>query len=149
MPGDAQNVTKKTLKSLAKDVSEIVARKIKINEFVEDAGTKFLGNRVIGDNIFEFTLKELPGCCAFLISTATFVDPKYRQLGIGHLLQKYKEIIARDWGYTNLIATTTEKNKIQTRIMNKAGWEMLFHVMNENSGNVVLFWRKELCPKLS
>ena len=147
MPSDIQNVKREILINLARDTEKILGlkhREIKVDQRANIGSIISAVNAVKDELIWRFQLIEMPGCCAFLISTGTFVNHNYRKLGIGNMLQKYKENIAKDWRYTNLVATTTEKNKAQTKIMNKAGWEMLFHIVNSRTKNTLMFWRKKL-----
>lgn len=47
------------------------------------------------DLVASFSLKELPGCCAYLVSHTTYVGLKYRGMGIASALQEIKVRIAK------------------------------------------------------
>lgn len=96
------------------------------------------------ETIFMFKLIEMSGCCAFLISTGTFVGRNYQGKGIAQFLQELKYEMAKDSKYPYLFATTVEKNDAENHILQKFGWINIDKVKNTRTGNKILMWRKEI-----
>lgn len=94
--------------------------------------------------VCSFQLKEMPGCCGILISHHTEVSPKYRNKGINSFLQGIKEKIARENGYTCLLATVTSDNLPQIHILSKYGWKPRDSFKNKRTGNTVITFTKHL-----
>jgi len=96
------------------------------------------------ETIFTFKLIEMPGCCAYLISTGTYVGRKYGGKGVAQFLQKLKYEMAKDSHYPYLIATTVKNNEIENHILRKFNWELVDEITNSRTKNIVLFWKKEI-----
>lgn len=94
--------------------------------------------------IVTFSLKELPGCCGILVSYNTFVAPRFQGKGINSFLQEIKEDIARENGYTMLMATVTSDNLPEIHILDKYGWKSTTNFRNGRTGNRVLVFTKTL-----
>jgi hypothetical protein len=84
-----------------------------------------------------FNLKELPGCCGVYVSFNCDVSSRYRKLGIGTLLNKMRQQIAWDHGYTLLICTDVDSNLPQQKILKKNNWDKLTSFINRNTDNMV------------
>jgi hypothetical protein len=84
-----------------------------------------------------FYLRELPGCCGVYVSYNCSVSSKYRKLGIGTLLNKMRQQIAWDHGYTLLICTDVDNNEPQQKILKKNNWTKLTSFINRNTDNPV------------
>lgn len=95
-------------------------------------------------DIGRFTLVELPGCCAYLVSTGTLVEYDYRNKGIAQALLPVKEYIARLGGYSYLMCTTIKYNEAQNHILQKCGWEKVNTILNRRTTNEVTMWMKKL-----
>lgn len=91
-----------------------------------------------------FSLDQLPGCCGSMISYHTFIYSPYRGKGVGQYLLKFKEKIAREDGYSNIIATTTSGNGPEIHNLEKNGWVKINSFLNKRTGNTVLTWTKNL-----
>lgn len=89
------------------------------------------------DEIAEFTLISFPGCCGIVVSAHAYVLDKYRQLGIGSLLNKLRQQIAKEWGYSILMCTDVENNVPQQKILANNGWDKLKTFVNKRTGNKV------------
>ena len=96
------------------------------------------------DLIFSFILVEMPGCCAYLISTNSYVGIKYRNKGIGQFMQTLKLKIAKDSGYPFLFATTVSDNTIENHILIKNGWIRTDEGTNSRTRNKIYTWKKEI-----
>jgi hypothetical protein len=76
--------------------------------------------------VAKFSLRPLPSCYAFCISYNTEVAEFFRKKGIGTVLQKIKQDIALQRGFSNLMCTTTPGNKAQNKLLKKDGWKKVF-----------------------
>lgn len=95
-----------------------------------------------GMPIIFFSLTQLPGCCGVLVSHNMLIHKDYRNKGVGTFLQGIKEEIAKDNGYTSMLATVVESNKAEIHILEKAGWEPESCFINNRTGNTVWYYTK-------
>lgn len=91
-----------------------------------------------------FSLSELPGCCGVLVSHHTNIYPQYQGKGINSFLQGIKERIAKDNGYTTLMATVTSDNTTEIHILTKYGWLPRDSFKNKRTGNTVITFTKHI-----
>ena len=91
-----------------------------------------------------FKLIEMPGCCAYLISTGTFVGRNYTGKGVAQFLQELNYEMAKDAKYPYLFATTRENNKAENHILNKFDWVSVDKIKNTRTGNNIIMWRKKI-----
>jgi hypothetical protein len=96
------------------------------------------------ETIFQFKLIEMPGCCAYLISTSTFVGRNYTGKGVAQFLQELKYEMAKDASYPYLFATTRKNNDAENHILEKFGWKNIDEVVNTRTRNTILTWRREI-----
>lgn len=94
-----------------------------------------------------FVLREFPGNCGILISTAEFVDQDIQGKGIGQYLHQLRIDIARTTGYTILQCTTVDGNGPQEHILRKNGWEVIYSFKNERTGNTCHQWALKICKE--
>ena len=87
--------------------------------------------------IARFSLKQLPGCCGICVSFHANVSTTIRKKGIGSLLNKIRQQIAWNNGYTILLCTDVEKNEPQQKILNKNGWQKIMTFNNRRTHNKV------------
>lgn len=97
-----------------------------------------------GGCVCRFYLAELPGCCGILVSYQTHVWKEYRNKGINTFLQEIKEDIARENGFTRLMATTIDSNDAEKHILEKTGWKEVDRFVNRRSGNTVITYVKDV-----
>jgi GNAT superfamily N-acetyltransferase len=72
-----------------------------------------------------FTLVEQVNCCAILVSTRTFVYEPYQGQGIAQEMMPIKEALAREFGYSMLLATVNVSgNPAEVHILEKFGWQL-------------------------
>lgn len=88
-------------------------------------------------NIAEFYLAEMPGCCGIVISTAAFVVPGRRNVGLGQYLNNLRKKLAKELNYAVMICTDVDKNLPQQSILNKNGWEKILSFTNRKTLNEV------------
>src|SRR3990172_12791474 len=72
--------------------------------------------------VAQFTLSQLPGCCGIAVSTETYVDPNFRRQGLGTMLLQVKEALAREFGFSLLLATVKLSNEAEIACLTKAEW---------------------------
>ncbi len=87
--------------------------------------------------ISTFKLYEMPHCCAIMISCNVDVKEKYRNKGIGTILNKFRQEIGLLLGYSLLLCTDIEQNTHQRRLLKNNGWKDIYNVLNKRTGNNV------------
>lgn len=88
-----------------------------------------------GAYVSGFTLKEMIGCCGICVSTGAWVHDNYQKRGLGSLLNKLRQDLAREMGYSVLLCTDRLNNKPQRKLLNKAGWEDVYEFTNSRTNN--------------
>lgn len=101
----------------------------------KEEGRFFLSTRTA--TIAEFTLVCMPGCCGIVISTRVKVDIRYRNKGIGTLLNQMRIQMAHDAGYGVIMCTDVIHNEPQQAILKKNNWWRAFMFPNPRTSNVV------------
>ena len=92
-----------------------------------------------------FTLVEQTNCCGILVSTQTFVIPEYALQGIAQQMMPLKEALAREFGYTMLLATVNVSgNPAEVHILEKFRWTRGTEFVNKRTGNTVAIFTKIL-----
>ena len=94
--------------------------------------------------IASFVLADMPGCCGISISTQANVYPKFRNRGLGLLLNRVRIDIATQLGYGLLICTSLEMSDPQQKILKHNGWSKLLSFRNPRTNNVVCLHAIEL-----
>lgn len=98
-----------------------------------------------GKDIAGFTLAEQKNCCGILVSTQTFVDNEYRKQGIAQEMMPLKEALAKEFGYSCLLATVNiTGNPAEKHILEKFGWTMHTSFKNSRTKNTVGIFSKNL-----
>lgn len=87
--------------------------------------------------VASFELICLPGCCGIVISTDAIVNEKYRNLGLGTLLNEMRIGIAYQWDYPLILCTDNIKNIPQQKILEKNGWNNIHKFYNNRTANDV------------
>lgn len=87
--------------------------------------------------IANFYLQQLPGCCGVCISHSNYISPHYRNKGLGRLLNRMRQQIAWDSGYTIMLCTDRKANVPQQKILKKTGWEEVSAFKNRRTQNDV------------
>ena len=94
--------------------------------------------------IADFKLIGFPGCCGLVISTQTMVAESCRGRGIGKLLQHLKKHLALSLGFGAILAVTVQKNEIQHKVFEGAGYQHLEDVYNKGTGNTINMFLKKV-----
>ncbi len=113
-------------------ISQIVGEEVKIQQSSACSDIK-CGNI----NVATFHLQQLQGCCGVCVSYHSSVNSKFRNKGLGTLLNKMRQQIAWDNGYTVLLCTDVESNQAQQKILTTNGWEKLMTFTNRRTRNKV------------
>ena len=87
--------------------------------------------------VAKFALQQMPGCCGLLVSTGSFVNVRYRNKGIGHRLNQFRQQLAHQLGYSALICTDVHSNDPQRKILKKNGFQDIYQFTNARTGNVL------------
>lgn len=90
-------------------------------------------------SIVGWSFNFIPGNTEIAFSTNTFVNPKYRGLGIASIVQECKFKLAREMGIKKLYCTVNCKNTPQLHIMNRFGWKNSDWYKNSSNQIVKLF----------
>lgn len=97
--------------------------------------TDCAGNR--GQTIARWELVQMKNCCGICVSTAAYVEPEFRNKGLGLVLNQIRIDMARAMGYSLLFCTDVVANEPQQKILNANGWQRIHTFLNRGSGNVV------------
>jgi len=82
-------------------------------------------------------LMMMPGCCGLVVSTGSYVNPDYRNKGVGTIMHKIRKDIAGEAGFSCMICTDVMNNKPQQKILKNAKWKFVHKFLNRNTGNTV------------
>jgi GNAT superfamily N-acetyltransferase len=100
-------------------------------------------------NIFEnkktvarFALSFLDGCKGILVSHSMLVSPEFRGKGIAKKLQSIKEKIAKDLQVSVLLATVTQDNLAEKKVIKD--WKCVDKFNNKRTGNNVEVFTKKI-----
>ena len=105
--------------------------------------TKFrfcsIGNRE-GSEIRElgsFYFSPMPGCCGIVISHDTFLNKNYRGTDVSDAFRKIKNELAKELGYTVMIATTQMTNLPGVGNMMKSKYKIPLTFTNKRTNNLL------------
>lgn len=91
-----------------------------------------------------FTFSPMKGCCGIIISSYTWLDPKFRGGFASDAFRKAKEDFARHLGYSIMLATTQMHNIPAVGNMRKSGYKIVKTFSNKRTGNLLGLGIKEL-----
>lgn len=98
-----------------------------------------------GQAAASFCLTQQTNCCGALVSTGTYVYEPWRGKGVAQEMQILKEAIAREFGYSALVATVNMTgNPSEVHILEKCGWKKGWEFKNSRTQNMVGFFFKSL-----
>lgn len=123
-------------------VEAIVKGPVECVTGVEDVDYVFvvrLKDRSVGyqGTIAKFRLQQLPGCCGVLVSYHANVKLAWRCKGLGTILNKMRQQIAWNKGYTLLLCTDVMENDPQQKILERNGWVPVTEFKNRRTDNEV------------
>lgn len=70
-----------------------------------------------------FQLVEQVNCCGVLVSTRTYVHDRVKDEGYAQEMMELKIALAREFGYSAMLATVVMKNEAEVHILEKFGWK--------------------------
>jgi GNAT superfamily N-acetyltransferase len=92
-----------------------------------------------------FTLTQQVNCCGILVSTQTYVMKKYQGKGIAKEMMPIKEALAKEFGYSLLMATVNMTgNPAEVHILEKFGWKLVSNFTNSRTKHKVGVFTKEV-----
>ena len=91
-----------------------------------------------------FSLGQLPGCCAYCISTGVSVYAKYRNKGVNTLSNTFRQDVARECGYSTILCTDVQSKTFQRKVLVKNGFDDVHKIRNKRTGNTVFLSIKDL-----
>lgn len=91
-----------------------------------------------------FALAPMPGCCGIVVSCYTFLKEENRGQGLSDPFRKLKHKLAKDLGYTMMIATTQMKNIPAVGNMLKSKYNIFKVFRNKRTDNEIGIGIKEL-----
>lgn len=74
--------------------------------------------------IATFKLSLLPSCSYIMLSTGAYVDGRFRGMGLGNLLCKFREAVCQALDMQMIMCTVSPHNTVQKRIMERRGWKL-------------------------
>lgn len=105
------------------EVSRVSPFKIRLDILEE-------GRRVAG-----FQLIEQTNCCGILVSTRTYVYSSAKDQGYAKEMMGLKIELAKEFGYSAMLATVVMKNEAEVHILEKFGWKCKETFVNTRSEN--------------
>lgn len=101
-----------------------------------------------GSSVFEplaqFGMLPLPGCRAICVLHHSEVHPACRGRGIGKELLRIRMQVAKEVGYTTVVATVQGSNTIERKLLEEADWSLTDMFMNRTTEHAVCVYRKLL-----
>lgn len=99
---------------------------------------------VIGDTttanhtvVSTWELWQMKNCCGICVSTAVQVKEEFRKKGLGTLLNKIRQHIAKLDGYGLLLCTDVLSNKPQQKVLAANGWTCVQEFKNPRTNNKI------------
>lgn len=72
-----------------------------------------------------FSVGLMPGNRRILVSFGSFVQPEFRNKGLGRKMLRLRQEVAREAGINLMLATVRDDNKIERHLLRRAGWQIL------------------------
>lgn len=85
----------------------------------------------------ETSFSPFPGCCGIVVSHNTFLTERTRHSGLSNSFRKLKEHIARETGYTKMIATTQMSNIPAVGNFFKSRYRFVETFVNKRTNNLL------------
>ena len=84
-----------------------------------------------------FYFSPMPGCCGIVISHDTFLNKNFRGSAVSDPFRKIKNELAKQLGYTVMIATTQMENLPGVGNMMKSGYKIPLTFTNKRTNNLL------------
>lgn len=91
------------------------------------------------EHVSKFSVSFLPGCRSVMVFHGVVITPKFRNLGYGKILHKFRLALAKAMKCTTVVCTVVVGNSPERRILEEHGW-----VMERKVSTNVEMWVKEL-----
>ncbi len=91
-----------------------------------------------------FRFEPLPGCCGVVVSTASYINTEWRGSWVGPEFHKLKEELAKNFGYSLLLATTQLSNIPEVVSSSKARWRIVKTFLNKRTSRELGVMMKNL-----
>ena len=82
-----------------------------------------------------FQLVEQVNCCGVIVSTRTYVYNSVKDMGYAQEMMELKIALAKEFGYSAMLATVVMKNEAEVHILEKFGWKCGETFVNTRSKN--------------
>jgi hypothetical protein len=94
--------------------------------------------------VTKFMIEQLAGCNGIAVSRKVSISEQYRGKGYGSIFCELRENLARFFGYSVIMCTTTSDNLIQRKIMVKNEWNCINVFNNKKTNHEVRIYLKNL-----
>ena len=84
--------------------------------------------------IGSFKLAPMPGCCGVVVSTESILNPRWRG-SIPQIFHRIKEQVAKQFGYSLMIATVQSRNYPEVIGASHNGWKFVHTFRNKRTTN--------------
>lgn len=99
-----------------------------------------MGNYVVSiskSTISTFKMYQMPHCCAYAISCNVYVEQRFRNKGIGKILNRFRIDAAKLMGFSALLCTDVDHNGFQRKVLEANNWIDVHTIINSRTDNVV------------
>jgi hypothetical protein len=94
--------------------------------------------------IGRFSFATLPGCCGIVVSFYSSLNEVSRGTAMGPMFHHLKEKVARELGYSQMIATCDVTNFPEVIGASKNRWKILNPFKNRRTGNTIAYMLKNV-----
>lgn len=94
--------------------------------------------------IGSFSFTEMPGCCGIVVSHATYLTEQTRHSGLSDSFRGLKEALAKELGYSLMLATTIMTLPASVGNMIKSKYKIDNVFVNKRTGNNIGLGIKKL-----
>lgn len=92
----------------------------------------------------QFKLAPMPGCCGVVVSTESYIVPTYRGSAFSESFHAIKEHVAKQLGYSLMLATIQTRNIPEIVGASKAKWKIVHCFRNKRTTNDIGVALKEI-----
>lgn len=133
------------------DILECEAKHVKVDVFRDQMcrSSRLFLVKLKNKEVARFNLAQLHGCCGVSLSYHAHVSFGFRGRGLGTLLNKMREQIAVNLGYSFILCTDVANNKPQSKILKNNGWKTLAKFKNRRTGHLVNISAKKLGNRMN
>lgn len=85
-----------------------------------------------------------PHDSGIIFSHGSFIKEKFRGKGLGNIEHEKRINIAREMGYSCIVATVISNNEIEKHILQKHGWQVVHRFFNPKVKYMIEIWIKDI-----